>query len=116
MVRVPLYDLLDEVRMCGFQVRASWLVKLKLKASPQLRHVKCLIPPATHLRGISPVQKWKVLEDVEQELLRQSGPVHNSFTLLAHLFPNPLANLWWALTRGAVTALLSSFHTLHAEI
>lgn len=64
MVGVPLYDLFDEVWMRGFKVRASWLVKLKLKTSPQLWHVESLVPLAAHLGGISPVQKWKVLEDV----------------------------------------------------
>lgn len=64
MVGVPLYDLFDEVWMRGFKVRAGWLVKLKLKTSPQLWHVESLVPLTTHLGGISPVQKWKVLEDV----------------------------------------------------
>lgn len=64
VVGVPLYDLLDEVWMCCFQVRAGWLVELKLKASPQLGHVESLVPPAAHLRGISPIQQRKVLEDV----------------------------------------------------
>lgn len=64
MVGVPLYDLFDEVWVCGFKVRACWLVKLKLKTSPQLWHVERLVPLAAHLGGISPVQKRKVLEDV----------------------------------------------------
>lgn len=49
VVGVPLYDLLDEVWMCGLQIGASRLVELKLKASPQLRHVESLVPAATNL-------------------------------------------------------------------
>ena len=117
VVGMPLYDLLDEVWMCGFQVRASRLVELELEASPQLGHVERLVPPPTHLRGERPVQQRKVLEDVEQELLRKPHPVAagHGLWILAQLLPNLLAPLRWAFARGAVAALLSSFYPLHPE-
>lgn len=122
VVGVPLYDLLDEIRVCSFEVGARRLVKLKLKASPQLGHVERLVPPAAHLRGVGPIQQWEVLEDVQQQLLGKSRPVAyrrvagaRCLGLLARLRPHLLASLRWAPTGGAVAVLLSSFDALHPE-
>lgn len=49
VVGMPFNYLFDEVGMCGLQVRAGWLVQLKLKASPKLWHVKSLVPAPAHL-------------------------------------------------------------------
>lgn len=49
VIGVPLDDLLDEVRVCGPQVRAGRLVQLKLEAAPQFRHVEGLVPAPAHL-------------------------------------------------------------------
>lgn len=75
MVGVPLDDLLDEVWVGGLQVRAGWLIELKLKAPPQLRHVEGMVPAAAHLGGEGPVQQRQVLEYLEQDLLGQAAPV-----------------------------------------
>lgn len=44
-------NLLDEVWVCSPQIRAGWLIELKFKAAPQLRHVEGLVPAPAHLRG-----------------------------------------------------------------
>lgn len=46
---MSLDDLLDEVWVCGLQVRAGRLVELKLKAPPELRHVESLVPAPADL-------------------------------------------------------------------
>lgn len=49
MIGVPFDYLFDEIWVCGLQVGAGWLVQFKLKAPPQLWHVKSLIPLSAHL-------------------------------------------------------------------
>lgn len=51
VIGVPFDNLFYEVWVCGPQIWAGWLVQLKLKAAPQLRHVKGLVPAPAHLWG-----------------------------------------------------------------
>lgn len=51
VISMPFDNLLDEVWVCGPQIRARWLIQLKFKATPQLRHVEGLVPALADLRG-----------------------------------------------------------------
>lgn len=75
MIGVPLYDLLYEIRMCGFQVRTGGLIEFKLKAPPQLWHMESLVPATANLGGKGAIQQWQKLKDVKQNLLGQLSPV-----------------------------------------
>lgn len=45
---VLLDDLLNEVGVSGAQVRRGWLIELKLEPSPQVGHVKHVVPAPAH--------------------------------------------------------------------
>lgn len=72
---VFLDDLLNEVRVSGAQVRCGWLIELKLKPPPQVRDVKDVIPAPTHRRGPGPVHQGQMLEDLQDDVVRQVAPV-----------------------------------------
>lgn len=72
---MPLNNLFDQLWMCSFQVRCSWLIQFKFKTSPQVRHVKYLIPIPAHLRSMSPVKKRQILKNVEDNVLKKVTPV-----------------------------------------
>lgn len=72
---VPLDDLLNEVRVSRAQVRRSWLIELKLKSPPQVGGVKDVIPAAAHRRGPGPINKGQMLEDLQDDVVRQVAPV-----------------------------------------
>lgn len=58
VVGVPFDYLLDEVWVCGLQVGAGWLIQFELKASPQLWHVKSLVPAPAHLWWHQLIKIW----------------------------------------------------------
>lgn len=72
---VLLDDLLNEVRVSGAQVRRSRLIELKLKSPPQVRGVKDAVPAAAHGRGPGAVHEGQMLEDLQDNVVRQVTPV-----------------------------------------
>lgn len=73
---VLLDDLLNEVRVSGAQVRRSWLIELKLKSPPQVWGVKDVVPAAAHRRNPGTVHQGQMLEDLQDDVVRQVAPVH----------------------------------------
>lgn len=108
---MPFNNLFDQLWMCSFQVRCSWLIQFKFKTSPQVRHVKYLIPTPAYLGSMSPVKKRQILKNVEDDVLQEVRPV----TRLRALTGRPwcLRLLGSAfLSRVLVTISSSSFHPI----
>lgn len=72
---VLLDNLLNEVRVSGAQVRRRRLIELKLESPPQVRGVKDIVPAAAHRRGPGAVYEGQVLEDLQDDVVRQVTPV-----------------------------------------
>lgn len=111
MVWVPFDNLFDQLWVCGFQVRCRWLIQFKFKTSPQVRHVKYLIPIPAHLGSMSPVKKRQILKNMEDDVLQEVTPVTRLRALLCR--PRSLGLLGSAfLSRVLVTISSSSFHPI----
>lgn len=72
---VLLDDLLYEVGVSGAEVRRRRLIELELEPPPQVRGVKDVVPAATHGRGPGAVHQGQVLEDLQDDVVRQVAPV-----------------------------------------
>lgn len=108
MVRVSFNNLFDQLWMGGFQIRCGWLIQFKFKTSPQVRHVKYLVPVAANLRSMSPIKKRQILKHMEDNVLQEIAPVTVGRTLTCSpQFLGVLCRtfLWWIKI-----AISSSFH------
>lgn len=115
MLRVPLDDLLNEVRVSGAQVRRRRLVQLKLKPPPQVRRVKDVVPAAAHGRDPGAVHQGQVLEDLQHHVVRQVAPVLGWSPSLFPLVPLGLVLLREGLARG-LEICPSSLHSESSRV
>lgn len=111
MVWMSFNNLFDQLWMGSFQVRCSWLIQFKFKTSPQVRHVKYLVPVAANLWSMSPVKKRQILKYLENNVLKEITPI----TSLRMLICSPqflgflCSSFFWWIT---VTISSSSFHPI----
>lgn len=111
MVWMSFNNLFDQLWMGSFQVRCSWLIQFKFKTSPQVRHVKYLVPVAANLWSMSPVKKRQILKYLENNVLKEITPITSLRMLICS--PQFLGFLcssffWWIM----VTISSSSFHPI----